>query len=475
MAKKTYTPENTALCNSLINAVLSSAPEGVNIKATRKDDKEVHFYIMNAPTELYDWSEYDTATRCVNIAFAIKKNENAAKLWEHLRGVAIKWREEHGGILLTAPVFIGSPRKSFTPIAKNTTLPRERAAVEGLTIPRSISPRDARIINQMHAVTLEIVAALRLYDWSDAPANYGEFREGGNVSALLFDNAPKTWNFEGLNITCAPADFPQLFDRYARLFGVRYAVQLPPLFSEEEKAEKSRRAEERRAARAEVVKSQAVATVEESPAVEVVESAPVKRVKIGRILLRLVVALLSVCVSALRLCIAALKLAERGRLVEVSREAVRRSVEAMRWSVARLWERVERRAFVAYCRPVRGCRRIVVRSVEVVRRRIFVAYCRPLRAVRRCVEAMRWSVARLWERVERCAFVAYARPVRGCRRTVVRSVEVVRWNVARTFEGLARWRGALALRVVRLANIVAFACITCARRLDNIAEGLGNM
>ena len=52
---------------------------------------------------------------------------------------------------------------------------------------------------------------------------------------------------------------------------------------------------------------------------------------------------------------------------------------------------------------------------------------------------------------------------------------VVRWNVARTFEGLARWRGALALRAVRLANIVAFACITCARRLDNIAEGLGNM
>ena len=422
MAKKTYTPENTALCNSLINAVLSSAPEGVNIKATRKDDKEVHFYIMNAPTELYDWSEYETATRCVNIAFAINQNENAAKLWEHLRDVAMKWREENNGTTMTAPVFIGSPRKSFTPIAKNTTLPRERAAVEGLTIPRSISPRDARIINQMHAVTLEIVAALRLYEWSDAPANYGEFREGVNVSALLFDNAPKTWNFEGLNITCAPADFPQLFDRYARAFGVRYAVQLPALFSEEDKAEKNRLNQERRAARVEALESQAVATVEESPAVEsapaveVVESAPVKRVKIGRILLRLVVAILSVCVSALRLCIAALKLAERGRLVEVSREAVRRRVEAMRWNVARWCERVERRAFVAYARPVRGCRRIVVRSVEVMR-----------------------------------------------------------WNVARTFEGLARWRGALALRAVRLANIVAFACITCARRLDNIAEGLENM
>lgn len=33
MAKKTYTPENTALCESLINAILSNAPDGVNIKA----------------------------------------------------------------------------------------------------------------------------------------------------------------------------------------------------------------------------------------------------------------------------------------------------------------------------------------------------------------------------------------------------------------------------------------------------------
>lgn len=416
MAKKTYTPENTALCDSLINTILSNAPEGVNIKATRKDDTEVHFYIMNAPTELYDWSEYGDGVRYVNIGIAKDSNKNAAKLFDHLKAVAVQWSKDNNGATISAPVYIGSPRKSFTPIAKNTTLPRERAAVEGLSIPRSISPRDARIIEDMHRVTLEVVKALRLYDWSDAPTNYGEFREGVNVSAVLFDNSPRTWNFEGLNITCAPADFPQIFDRYARLFGARYAVQLPALFSEEDKAEKSRINQERRAARAEALKSPAVATVEESPAVEVAKPAPVKRVKIGRILLRLVVALLSVCVSALRLCIAALKLAERGRLVEVSREAVRRSVEAMRW-----------------------------------------------------------SVARLWERVERCAFVAYARPVRGCRRIVVRSVEVMRWNVARTFEGLARWRGALALRAVRLANIVAFACITCARRLDNIAEGLGNL
>lgn len=411
MAKKIYTPENTALCNSLINAVLSSAPEGVNIKATRKDDKEVHFYIMNAPTELYDWSEYETATRCVNIAFAIKKNESAAKLWGHLRGVALKWREENGGILLTAPVFIGSPRKSFAPIAKNTTLPRERVnSCNALTFAKGATVRDRSIAWGIFHECTKILTNFRahldyytdLKAWSvDDLAYLPRAVEGGSITPVEGNDAPRAFDFNGFAITCTPSALPWLLVRYCKNMGIKLDLRALPTIE---------------AARVEALESQAVATVEESPAVEVVKPAPVKRVKIGRILLRLVVALLSVCVSALRLCIAALKLAERGRLVEVSREAVRRSVEAMRWSVARWCERVERRAFVAY-----------------------------------------------------------ARPVRGCRRTVVRSVEVVRWNVARTFEGLARWRGALALRAVRLANIVAFACITCARRLDNIAEGLGNM
>ena len=449
MAKKTYTPENTALCNSLINAVLSSAPEGVNIKATRKDDKEVHFYIMNAPTELYDWSEYDTATRCVNIAFAIKKNENAAKLWEHLRGVEVQWSKDNNGATIAAPVFIGSPRKSFSPIAKNTTLPRERVnTCDALKFAKGTTAREksitwgifhecVKVLNNLQTTCKDHAAieARSVKDLEALPACVGR----GEVESKEGDDAPRAYSFSGFNITCTPSALPCLLVRYCKNMGVKLDLRALPALK--------------------VVERWSV-----TPAVEAVESAPVKRVKIGRILLRLVVALLSVCVSALRLCIAALKLAERGRLVEVSREAVRRCVEVVR-----------RRIFVAYCRPVRGYRRTVVRSVEVVRRRIFVAYCRPLRAVRRCVEAIRWSVARLWERVERCAFVAYARPVRGCRRTVVRSVEVMRWNVARTFEGLARWRGALALRAVRLANIVAFACITCARRLDNIAEGLENM
>ena len=101
-----YTPAQLdALRKSFINAITSNAPAGVNIKAAVKRDGVINLYIMNAPAELYDFSEYTTCTRCVKVDNeALKANAALSDIWAHLVAVTKEWSAANNGATLSPAV-----------------------------------------------------------------------------------------------------------------------------------------------------------------------------------------------------------------------------------------------------------------------------------------------------------------------------------------------------------------------------------
>lgn len=270
-----YTPENTALWNSFCASFLAAVPAGVCVKLKRTDDRAGALYITNAPDEIIDWSQTDagvgTNRRFCQWSERIATEYGRALMRDQLVPIAQKWSRANGGVCFSLPVYIGTPSRGFVPVAKDTRAPKEKAAPVGgsYKLPASILPntRDARIIEQMHAATLEAVAGLRLYPWKDAPKNYGDLIEGQNVSAVLGDDSPREYDFTGFRVTCRPSSLPLVFHRYARAFGVRYVMQCPAAFTDDEIEAKNAAAAERSAARRAAVEAAAVEVKQPRPRV----------------------------------------------------------------------------------------------------------------------------------------------------------------------------------------------------------------
>ena len=338
-----------ALRNSFINAIISNAPAGVNIKTAVKRDGVINIHIMNAPAELYDFSAYTTCTRCVKVDdLALKANAALADIWAHLVAAAKEWSAANNGVTLSTAVYIGSPSRSFVAMAKDTRAPRQKAAaVEGLQVPASLGVRDGEIVRAMWGEVLAVLADYHTKEEEHTRPALDRLAELRNASAVWFmgDNTPRAYNFAGFRVECAPADLPVLFARYCKAFRVRYVA--PALIVE---AAPSPVVE---AAPVEVSPAPVVenipAEVEAAPS-PVIEAAPVRRrLGAGRMVARLLVAFLSVIIAALRVLVAVVRLAERGRLVDVIRQRVAECVAMIRARV------------IAGGVAVRGC---IVAAVE---------------------------------------------------------------------------------------------------------------
>lgn len=481
-----YTPENTALWDSFCASFLAAVPAGVCVKLKRTDDRAGALYITNAPDEIIEWSQTDagvgTNRRFCQWSERIATEYGRALMRDQLVPIAQKWSRANGCVCFSLPVYIGTPSRGFVPVAKDTRAPKEKAAPVGgsYKLPASILPgtRDARIIEQMHAAAVEVVAMLRRYDWADALKNYGDIRPGSNVSAvLLADNSPRVYDFEGFRVECAPADLPGVFHRYARAFGVRYTPAPVADFTPEEIAEKTKRANEARAARRVELEPAPVAAVVEvepsavvvddtpAPAVEVEQPRP--RVSFRKVAARLVVCVLSLIVAALRVVIACARLVERGRLVEVVADHTRARLTRVRSVVVR-------RLFVARGRIARKVEAVadhtrarLARACLVVVRRLFVARGRVARRV--------LSARRLLFDYRIAARMYVTRNARAVQRKAVALGSYIDNTTTRA--GLAvcsTWSNTTA-RAVQLINAAAFVLIIAERRAASFADYIENI
>lgn len=338
--KDTYNPETVARCDAFIYHILSHAPEGVNIKAERKGET-AHFYIMNAPAPLYDFTGYGSAVHHVKPnGENFCANENYNKILADLRETLPIYKAAHGSARVEHVMHIGHPRRSFVPMAKNTPTPKrsKAAPLAAYVIPKAEQgTRNAEIVAAMWR---ELAAVLNNMQTTDDEPRRELAKLSDEIRAGIVkyngDDSPRAYNFEGLAITCAPTALAYIFVKFCKTF--RYKpVKMVTLLSAEEEA-----------APATVVKSEsekvaevaAPAAVVESEPEKVAEVAPVevkaverRRLGLGCMVARLVVALLSLIIAGLRVAVAAIRLAERGRLAEVVAEKIARAAEALRVAV----------------------------------------------------------------------------------------------------------------------------------------------
>lgn len=437
-----------ALRNSFINAITSNAPAGVNIKPAVKRGGVINLHIMNAPAELYDFSKYTTCTRCVKVDNeALKANAALADIWAHLVAVAKEWSAANNGATLSTAVYIGSPSKSFAPVAKDTRAPRQKAAaVEGLQVPASLGVRDGEIVRAMWGEVLAVLADYHTKEKEHTRPALDRLAELRRASAVWFvgDNTPRAYNFAGFRVECAPADLPVLFARYCKGFRVRYVA--PALIVE---ATPSPVAE---VAPVEVSPAPVVdnipAEVEAEPS-PVVEAVPVRRrLGAGRMVARLLVAFLSVIIAALRVLVAVVRLAERGRLVDVIRQRVAERVAIIR---ARVVAIVEAGQEIGR----RGAARVHYTRVYIARRALGVRLMAKYRA-----ELIR-------QRVDECVTMIRARVEAGgvaVRDCIVAAVEAGQMIASRA-----------GVRVAHGVNVAAWVLIVAARRAEAAAEYINNI
>mgnify|MGYP003287947868 CR=1 FL=1 len=441
-----YTPAQLdALRKSFINAITSNAPAGVNIKPAVKRDGVINLYIMNAPAELYDFSKYTTCTRCVKVDNeALKANAALSDIWAHLVAVTKEWSAANNGATLSTAAYIGSPSKSFAPVAKDTRAPRQKAsAVEGLQVPASLGVRDSEIVRSMWVEVLAVLADYHTKEQEHTRPALDRLAELRHASAVWFtgDNTPRAYDFAGFRVECAPADLPVLFARYCKAFRVRYVA--PALIVEAEPSPVVEVAPVVEVSPAPVVENiPAEVKAEPSP---VVEAAPVRRrLGAGRLVARLLVAFLSVIIAALRVLVAVVRLAERGRLVDVIRQRVAECVAMIRARVKAGGVAVRGRVVAT-----------VEAGQEIARRALGVRLMAKYRA-----ELIRQRVA---ERVAmiRARVVAGGVAVRGC---IVAAVEAGQMIASRA-----------GVRVAHGVNVAAWVLIVAARRAEAAAEYLDNI
>lgn len=450
--KNQPSPEYIALCDSFIYHLLSNAPAGVNIKAQRSGEK-VNIYILNAPAELYDFSEYKSATRCVLIDGVSHKGNTAYdQIMDHLRAAIHPWYIEHGRQCVEHSIFVGHPRRSFVAMAKNTPAPKKpqtkAAPLAAYVIPAAEQgTRNAEIVAAMWR---ELAAVLNnMHTTDDEPRRElaklsDEVRAG--IVKYNGDNTPRAYNFEGLAITCAPTALAYIFVKFCKTFKYK-PVKMITLLSAEEAAE---------VAPAPVVEVVEPAPVEvEEVAAPIVEAAPVvapapavevkavkrRRVGLGCMVARMVVALLSLLIAVLRLMVAAVRLVERGRLGEVVANGIAAKYKAVRSFLAG--------RYIALLFAIIRTRAAIRARVEAVR----------LAIVGRCL-AVRSAVVSWW---------------RGLCRAVVGRYMAICLAICARVEAV---RLAIVGHIVRLSQAVSVAAawlLVSARRVEHLANHLENL
>lgn len=341
--KNTYNPEAVARCDAFIYHILTHAPEGVNIKAERKGET-AHFYIMNAPAPLYDFTGYGSAVHHVKPnGENFCANENYDKIFADLRATLPIYKAAHGSERVEHVMHIGHPRRSFVPMAKNTPTPKR--------------PKAAPVV---------------------APA---------------------------------PAVVEVKPEKVAEVLPVEVKSVAVP---------------------AEVAPVVAPAVVE----VKAVER---RRLGLGCMVARLVVALLSLIIAGLRVAVAAIRLAERGRLGEIVATRLTSQYKAVRSFVAGRYIAL----LFAVARTCAAIRLAILSKVEAAR----------LAIVGRCV-ACRSAVVSWWRglcsaivgRYDAICVAIRAR-VEAIRLAVAGRID----KAARSVQGVACWLTLSARKVDRLA------------------------
>lgn len=468
--KNQPSPEYIALCDSFIYHLLSNAPAGVNIKAQRSGEK-VNIYILNAPAPLYDFEGFGAAVHCVRIDGVTRiGNAEYEGILMRLREALKSWYIDNGRQRVEHAIHVGHPRRSFVAMAKDTPKPKEKkerkASGSPLRIPKAeANTRNARIAWAMwHAFTAEVLGDCYAAD-GETMRDFARFTNDIHSGNIRFcgDDTKKVYNFEGLQIECAPSALPALLVKFCKSFGYDYPhafkICPEPSMVEAIAAKVVEKVAESAAAPA-VVEVEQVAEVAPAPVVEVVAPAPVeaapvvapapavevkavkrRRVGLGCTVARMVVALLSLLIAVLRLMVAAVRLVERGRLVEVVANGIASKYKAVRSFVAG--------RYIALLFAIIRTRAAIRARVEAVR----------LAIVGRCL-AVRSAVVSWW---------------RGLCRAVVGRYMAICLAIRARVEAV---RLAIVGHIVRLSQAVSVAAawlLVSARRVEHLAAHLENL
>ena len=478
--KNQPSPEYIALCDSFIYHLLSNAPAGVNIKAQRSGEK-VNIYILNAPAPLYDFEGFGAAVHCVRIDGVTRiGNAEYEGILSHLREALESWYVDNGRQRIDHAIHVGHPRRSFVAMAKDTPKPKEKkerkASGSALRIPKAeANTRNARIAWAMwHAFTAEVLGECYAAD-GETMRDFARFTNDIHSGNIRFcgDDTKKVYNFEGLRIECAPSALPALLVKFCKSFGYGYPhafkICPEPSMVEAIAAKVVEKVAESAAAPA-VVEVERGGEVAPAPVVEVVEPSPVevksvaapiveavpvvapapavevkavkrRRVGLGCMVARMVVALLSLLIAVLRLMVAAVRLVERGRLGEVVANGIASKYKAVRSFVAG--------RYIALLFAIIRTRAAIRARVEAVR----------LAIVGRCL-AVRSAVVSWW---------------RGLRRAVVGRYMATCLAIRARVEAV---RLAIVGHIVRLSQAVSVAAawlLVSARRVEHLANHLENL
>lgn len=464
--KNQPSPEYIALCDSFIYHLLSNAPAGVNIKAQRSGEK-VNIYILNAPTPLYDFEGFGAAVHCVRIDGVTRiGNAEYEGILTHLREALKSWYVDNGRQRIDHAIHVGHPRRSFVAMAKDTPKPKEKkerkASGSPLRIPKAeANTRNARIAWAMwHAFTAEVLGDCYAAD-GETMRDFAKFTDDIHNGNIRFcgDDTKKVYNFEGLQIECAPSALPALLVKFCKSFGYGYPHAFKicpgPSMVEAIVTKVVDKVAEPAAAPAVVevvepapveVKSVAAPIVEVVPVVAPAPAVEVKAVKrrrvgLGCMVARMVVALLSLLIAVLRLMVAAVRLVERGRLGEVVANGIAAKYKAVRSFVAG--------RYIALLFAIIRTRAAIRARVEAVR----------LAIVGRCL-AVRSAVVSWW---------------RGLRRAVVGRCLAICLAIRARVEAV---RLAIVGHIVRLSQAVSVAAawlLVSARRVEHLANHLENL
>lgn len=453
--KNQPSPEYIALCDSFIYHLLSNAPAGVNIKAQRSGEK-VNIYILNAPTPLYDFEGFGAAVHCVRIDGVTRiGNAEYEGILTHLREALKSWYIDNGSQRVEHAIHVGHPRRSFVAMAKDTPKPKEKkerkASGSPLRIPKAeANTRNARIAWAMwHAFTAEVLGDCYAAD-GETMRDFARFTNDIHSGNIRFcgDDTKKVYNFEGLRIECAPSALPALLVKFCKSFGYGYphAFKICPGPSMVEAIAAKVVEKVAEVAPASVVEVVAPAPVEAAPVVAPAPAVEVKAVKrrrvgLGCMVARMVVALLSLLIAVLRLMVAAVRLVERGRLGEVVANGIAAKYKAVRSFVAG--------RYIALLFAIIRTRAAIRARVEAVR----------LAIVGRCL-AVRSAVVSWW---------------RGLRRAVVGRYMAICLAICARVEAV---RLAIVGHIVRLSQAVSVAAawlLVSARRVEHLANHLENI
>lgn len=323
----------------------------------------------------------------------------------------------------------------------------KKTTAQGLRVPRTIDPKNAQILRAMQTEVEAILPHCHIINQTAEPPALIRMGEAGAWGRVWYDgdNTPRAWDFEGFTVTCEPVKLPVLFARLCKTFRATYTAPawgLAPVSSPVEVEQTAPTVEV--AEPSPVVED--VAPVEVST--ETQQERPARR-SLGRMAVRVVVALLLVVIAVLRVCVAALRLAERGRLGEVVRHRV-----AVR---LRLYRARAHRVQVVAVRRVQGMRLMVLYRVEVSKER---ARARVVHAV---------------EGVRRRAVVRYGRAVQRVESVRASIVEAIGCAGRRVVQGVERVQCATRRasgRVVQGASVATLSLVIVARRLDSFANHL---